>query len=399
MMVVAAIADTATMLLQLGGVIVALAIVGRVAHALRLSPVPFYLVVGLLVSADGPGDIGAAEEFIEVGAQIGIVLLLLLLGLEYSADEFVGSMRSNARGGLLDLGLSFTPGFVAGVLLGWGALAAFVLGGITYISSSGIVAKLLGDLGRTGNRETPTVLSLLVIEDLVMAIYLPLLVSLLVGGSIASTTGSILGGLVAVGLVLVLALRYGATVSRWIFSRSDEVLLFTILGVTFVLAGVAETLHVSAAVGAFLVGIALSGPAADSARPLLEPLRDLFAGAFFVFFALEIELSELPAALPVALALAVVTSATKVVTGWWAARRAGIATRGRFRAGTTMVARGEFSIVIAGLAVSYQVDGELAALAACYVLILAFAGPVVTRFSDDFVALVDRKRKRNPEIA
>jgi CPA2 family monovalent cation:H+ antiporter-2 len=147
------------------------------------------------------------------------------------------------------------------------------------------------------------------------------------------------------------------------------------------------------------VGIALSGPAADSARPLLEPLRDLFAGAFFVFFALEIELSELPAALPVALALAVVTSATKVVTGWWAARRAGIATRGRFRAGTTMVARGEFSIVIAGLAVSYQVDGELAALAACYVLILAFAGPVVTRFSDDFVALVDRKRKRNPEIA
>jgi CPA2 family monovalent cation:H+ antiporter-2 len=391
-MVLAATSETATLLLQLGGVIVALAVVGRVAHALRLSPVPLYLVVGLLVSADGPGDIGAAEEFIEVGAEIGIVLLLLLLGLEYSADEFVGSMRSNARSGVLDLGLSFTPGFVAGLLLGWGALTAFVLGGITYISSSGIVAKLLGDLGRTGNRETPTVLSLLVIEDLVMAIYLPLLVSLLVGGSVASTTGSMLGGLATVAVVLVLALRFGVTISRWIFSRTDEVLLFCILGIPFVIAGVAETLHVSAAVGAFLVGIALSGPAADSARPLLEPLRDLFAGAFFVFFAIEIELSELPAALPVALALAIVTSATKVITGWWAARRAGIATRGRYRAGTTMVARGEFSIVIAGLAVSYRVDGELAALAAAYVLILAFAGPILTRFSDDLVGLDERRR-------
>jgi CPA2 family monovalent cation:H+ antiporter-2 len=383
--------ETATLLLQLGGVIIALALLGRLAHVLRISPVPFYLLVGLVVSEDGLVDVGAAEEFIEVGAQIGIVLLLLLLGLEYSADEFVASMRTSGPAGLLDLVLNFTPGFVAGLLIGWSPLAAFVLGGVTYISSSGIIAKLLGDLERVGNRETPSILALLVFEDLVMALYLPLLASLLVGGAVMATLGSISVALAAVGVVLVVALRFGHIISRWVFSRSDEVLLFTILGVTFLVAGLAEQLQASAAVGAFLVGIALSGPAADNAHSLLEPLRDLFAGAFFVFFALEIDLSELSRYAAVAVGLAIATGATKIFTGWWAARRAGIATRGRFRAGTALMAHGEFSIVIAGLAVSSGIQPGLGALVACYVLVLATVGPVASRFSDNLVMAFDRR--------
>jgi monovalent cation:H+ antiporter-2, CPA2 family len=389
----AASGDGARLFLELGAVILGLALLARLAAAIGLSPIPFYLLVGLALGEGSPVRLSISTEFIESGSQIGVVLLLFLLGLEYSGPELIGSLRQSAPTGAVDLVLNATPGFLAGLLLGWGPLAALILAGVTYISSSGIIAKLLSDLGRTGNRETPTVLAVLVIEDLTMAVYLPLVAGILVGGSALSTTGSILIALVAVTAVLGLAVRYGDHLSRLVFSRSDEVLLFTLLGMTLLVAGIAEQLQVSAAVGAFLVGIAISGRSADAAHGLLTPLRDLFAGAFFVFFALETDLEALPAVAPAAIALAAVTAVTKVATGWWGARRAGIATPGRFRAGFALVARGEFSIVIAGLAVAGGVERRLGPLTAAYVLTLAVLGPVITRFGDPVVLrFTDRAR-------
>ena len=120
-------------------------------------------------------------------------------------------------------------------------------------------------------------------------------------------------------------------------------------GLALVVAGLAEAISISAAVGAFLVGIALSGEAASKAHSLLMPLRVLFAAVFFVFFGLSTDPREIPAVLAVAVALGVVTTGTKILTGWWAAKRSGIARAGRLRAGLALVARGEFSIIIAGL--------------------------------------------------
>ncbi len=147
-------------------------------------------------------------------------------------------------------------------------------------------------------------------------------------------------------------------------------------------AGLAEKLQVSAAVGAFLVGIALTGPVAEGARELLAPLRDLFAAVFFVFFGLQTDPHSLPPALLVASALAVVSVVGKLATGWWAAKRRGISVPGRLRTGGTLIAHGEFSIVIAGLAVSAGQPAKLGALAACYVLLLAFVGALAARAAD-----------------
>jgi CPA2 family monovalent cation:H+ antiporter-2 len=144
---------------------------------------------------------------------------------------------------------------------------------------------------------------------------------------------------------------------------------------------VASQLQVSAAVGAFLLGIAISGSTAENATRMLEPLRDLFAAMFFVVFGLNTNPATIPPVLGVALGLAVVTAITKLATGWWAAKRQGIARMGRARAGAALVARGEFSIVIAGLAVAAgAVDEQLAALATAYVLIMAILGPLAARF-------------------
>lgn len=373
--------DTALLLLELGGIIFLLAVLARIAVRLGLSPIPLYLLGGLAIGEGGVVPIVTSDRFIETGADLGVVLLLLMLGLEYTGDELIQSLRSSTPAGLVDLAANFTPGFAAGVLLGLGPLPSLFLGGVTYISSSGVAAKLLSDLGWIANREAPVVLSLLVFEDLAMAIILPVLAVAAIGGSFASAIGSVAAALVTVTLILASSARFGDRLSRAVFSGSDEVSLLTLLGITLLVAGVAEQLNVSAAVGAFLVGIGVSGEAAHRARKLLTPLRDVFAGVFFVFFGLSIDPTELPGvAIPVLL-LAVVTGTTKMLTGWWASRRVGVGPRGRRRAATALIARGEFSIVIAGLGVTAGVDPRLSAIAAGYVLVMATLGPIAARFA------------------
>jgi CPA2 family monovalent cation:H+ antiporter-2 len=148
-------------------------------------------------------------------------------------------------------------------------------------------------------------------------------------------------------------------------------------------------------VGAFLVGIALSGEVAEGAHALLSPLRDLFAAVFFVFFGLHTNPATIPDVLLPALALAFVTALSKIATGYWAARRAGIGSRGRWRAGGALVARGEFSIVIAGLAVTAGVEPSLGPLATAYVLILVIVGPLTARFTEPMGRYVGERRRKS----
>jgi CPA2 family monovalent cation:H+ antiporter-2 len=305
-----------------------------------------------------------------------------LLGLEYTAQELVDGVRSVAPAGLIDLALNFTPGVLAGLILGWGPVLALFLGGVTYISSTGVVAKLLGDLGWTGNRETPVVLSLLVFEDVMMAIMLPILAVLALGGT--PTTAMITVGLAlgVLALIVGVAHRQGDRLGALVFHRSDEVALLTVFGLTLVVAGLAEGVNLSAAVGAFLVGMALSGEAVARADALLTPLRDLFAAVFFTFFGLSTDPREIPGVLVVALLLGLVTTATKYATGVWAARRHGVGRQAQQRVGVALVARGEFSIIIAGLALGVTGGEDLAALAAAYVLIMAVAGPLLAKIVD-----------------
>jgi CPA2 family monovalent cation:H+ antiporter-2 len=178
-------------------------------------------------------------------------------------------------------------------------------------------------------------------------------------------------------------------------SHGDEVVLLKVLGLTVLVAGVAQQLQVSAAVGAFLVGIALSGPLAHSARELLSPLRDLFAAVFFVLFGLHTNPADLPPVAGVAALLAVAGIATKLITGWMAAARLGSAVTGRLRTGTALLPRGEFNIVIAGLAVTAGVNPRLGPVAAAYVLILAVAGPLLARAAEPLAGRL-RQRARPP---
>jgi CPA2 family monovalent cation:H+ antiporter-2 len=380
--VAAASDDVALAFIELGAIAIGLAILARVSDRLGVSPIPAYLLAGVVFGEGGIVGPNLSANFLELAAEIGVVLLLLTLGLEYSAEELSDGVKTGWRGGVLDLALNATPGALAAVLLGWSAEAAVLLAGVTYISSSGVIAKVLTDLGRLGNRETPSVLTLLVIEDLAMAAYLPCVAVMLAGRSLSEGVVAVVIALSVAGTVLLAAIRYGHQLTRVLHARTDEAVLLGLVGTTLLVAGIAQQLDVSAAVGAFLVGIALSGPLQERVTILVAPLRDLFAAVFFVLFGFSIDPATLPDVLLPALALALVTAATKIATGWYAAGQSGSSARGRMRAGTVLVARGEFSIVIAGLALASSVEADLVALAAAYVLILAVTGPILTRFAD-----------------
>jgi monovalent cation:H+ antiporter-2, CPA2 family len=369
------------LLIELGLLFLGLSLLGLLARRFGLSPIPFVLVAALALGDGGVVPLSTAQPFIEAAAEIGVVLLLLALGLEFSADELFSSLRRHGPSGLVDLLLNAPPGFVAGLLLGLPWQGALALAGITWISSSGIAARLLGDLGRLANRETPAVLSVLVLEDLAMALFLPLLVVALAGGGPASAVAGIGLAVGAVVLVLLAAQRHGQRLGRLLASPDDEQVLLRLVGLTLLVAGLAQALGASAAVGAFLVGLALPASFAERARAILGPLRDLFAATFFVAFGLSTDPAALLPVLPAVLLLALVTTGTKVGTGWFAARRDGVGVPGRLRAGTALVARGEFSIVIAGLAVTAGLT-ELGPVATGYVLVLAIGGPVLARFAD-----------------
>jgi CPA2 family monovalent cation:H+ antiporter-2 len=369
-------------LIELGAVLLVLAVLGRIAGRFSLPSIPLYLVAGLLLGEGSVFPLDASTEFIRIGADVGVVLLLLLLGLEYTPADLQTGLRSNWPSGIVDLAANFVPGFVAGMLLGWSFTPSLLLGGITYISSSGIIAKLLSDLERYANRETPIVLAVLVIEDIAMAVFLPVIGVLIVGSSPLQGVASVVVALAVVVAALFVSVQYSVHVSRLLDTRSAELLLLTVLGLTFLVAGLAEELQVSAAVGAFLLGVTISGQVAERGREMLEPIRDVFGGLFFVFFGLQIDPATLTPMLLPAFALAGVTAVTKGSTGWWAAGRMGIGRRGRLRTAMSLVPRGEFSIVIAGIGVAAGIESDLGPLAASYVLILAIGGSLAMRYAD-----------------
>lgn len=386
---------TAVLLLELGAVVFGLGVLGSLAGRVGLSPIPLYLLAGLAFGTGGLLPLEAPEGFFATGAEVGVVLLLLVLGLEYTAGDLVENLRRQAPVGVADLLLNGLPGAALAWYLGWGPTAALAMFGVTAISSSGIISKVLTDLGRLGNRETPAVLGVLVIEDLAMAAYLPMLTGIVAATSTGDAVLSIAVALATLAAVLVVAVRHGGSVTRFVGSRSAEILLLRVLGLALLVAGAAEAVHVSAAVGAFLLGIALSGEVAERIGDVLAPLRDLFAAVFFVFFGLSTDPSQLPAALLPAAALAAVGVVTKLGTGWVAGRRAGVGPPGRVRAGAALVARGEFSIIIAGLVLG-SVPAAFGPTVAAYVLILAVLGPLSPRLADPWAHRLARRAGSSP---
>lgn len=372
--------ENSMLLAEIGAALLVLGIVAFIANKLKFSVVPLYLLIGLAIGEGGVVPLSLSEEFLNTGAQIGAIMLLLLLGLEYSAYDLAKAFQDRKSAGLIDFVANATPGFVLGWLLGWGLGGALALAGITYVSSSGIAAQLIKEMGWRRSEVSKRAIGVLVFEDLALAPYLPLLTSIVLGVSAVSGIISVSLALAITGLVILVSFRGTAKWSKILDPNEPGGLLLTVFGAALLAAGLADLVGFSGVVAAFLIGLLLTGEVAETARARLSPIRDIFSAIFFLFFGITTNPADIPAVLPLALLLTAFGIAGKYLVGWWVTRDLSDP-MSAWRATGFLIARGEFSMVIAALAAPIVLGIQLQALTLAYVILTAFAASVVLRFS------------------
>mgnify|MGYP002654196121 FL=1 len=372
-------AEASQTLAEIGALLLGLGVIAFIAARLNFSVVPMYLVVGLAVGQGGFGLVNLSSDFLAIGAQIGAILLLLLLGLEYSATDLAKAFKDRKSAGIFDIATNFIPGALLALAFGWGPLAAFVVGGIAYVSSSGIASQLIRETGWRKSELSKRVVAILVFEDLALAPYLPLLSSMVLGLSAAAGLVSVSVALIITGLVLIISYRGNTKWSRILSPDVPSGLLLTVFGSALLAAGVADLAGFSGAVAAFLVGLLLTGEVANTVRGRLGSLRDLFAAIFFLFFGLATNFDDLLEVLPPVLLFVLVGVAGKFAVGWWIAKDMGDKLSW-IRAGAFLTPRGEFSMVIAALAAPAVLSVNLQALTLSYVTLTAVIGSLALRF-------------------
>ena len=368
-----------------------LAAASVLAGRLRLSAIPVFIVAGILLGpSPGFPTVIEASAGTDLLARLGIVLLLFFLGLEFSLDRILAARKLVLMGGVIDLVLNGALGLAVGVILLGPVPEAVLLGGLVYVSSSGIVTRALFDMRRLGDDETDLVLGVLVFEDLAIAVFLGIAAALASGDSVG---GGEIAGTAGLALLFVFAFLL---VGRWAHHAIDRIVprldreQILLAGLALALGGAAlgEAAGLSEAVGALLAGVLLSGSEVrDQIEQQLLGLRDFAAAIFFFAFGLEVDLGEVSRDVLVWLVLAVpVAIVGKMVGGYLAGRATGFTRRQSTNVGAALVARGEFSIILAQLAAGgAALDADfrdlVAPFAGLFVLATAVAGVVLMRES------------------
>jgi CPA2 family monovalent cation:H+ antiporter-2 len=389
--------------LEIGLALSLIAIAALVSSRLRFSVVPFLILAGMVVGPHapkiGPLDFRFIESgtLIEIMGRIGVLFLLFYLGLEFSVSRLIKSGKSIVVGGTIYIGINFALGIGYPALLGWPLKEVLISAGITTISSSAIVAKVLFDLRRMANSETELILGIIMYEDVFLAVYLSIVSGVILSGatSIGATIKSA-GIALAFILGMIIIGRLATPVLNWAFRiSSNEVFLLVLFACLFLFAGFGETIHVAEAIGALLLGLVLAETEhGERMGHLIVPFRDFFGALFFFGFGLTIDPFALGGAVWPVVGAVVVTIFGNVLAGMLAGKSAGYDNSSSLNVGMTVVSRGEFSIIMANVAKAGGLLPVLQPFAALYVLILAVLGPLLTKESDRLYWLLSKLGRR-----
>ncbi len=387
-------------LIALGGAFLAAGLLARLGGRIGLPTIPFFMAAGILFGPNTPGIVLVQNpEQLELFADVGLIMLLFHLGLEFSLKDLLGGGPRLIGAGVIYLLLNVGGGLVFGLALGWGIPEALVIAGAVGISSSAIVTKVLIDLERLANPETRLILGIIVVEDIFLALYLAILQPVLGEATGAGESLLLFGRAFLFLLVLFSIARYGARfVGRLLGSEDDEELLTVIfVGLAIIVAGFAEEIGVSDAIGAFMVGLILAETKqAHLIERLVLPLRDAFAAVFFFVFGLSIDPGSLgPVVVPVAIAI-VLTLFLNVMAGVICSRMNGFGRRQASNVGFTILGRGEFSLILASFAAAAGLDDRIGAFVALYVLVLALGAPVLASRSKWLAQVIPQRAFRPP---
>ncbi|MET3508650.1 cation:proton antiporter [Plantibacter flavus] len=389
-------------LLILGVLFVIAYILGRLGKLIGLPSIPVYMLVGLLASPyTGWFPLDFASAQIELIAVFGLVLLLFNLGLEFDQDEFFGNAGKLIVSGGSYILVNMAAGLVFGFLVGWGTREALIIAGITATSSSAIVTKLLIELKRLTNDETPMILGVTVVEDIFIAIYLAIVGVVLSGETeVWPVIGKLAIAFTFILVMFAIARFGGRFVSRLFRTKDDE--LFTILffGLAVAFGGIGELLGVTDAIGAFLIGLVLGATRfRNKIEQIAIPLRDVFGAFFFLNFGLALDPTKFGSVLVPVLLAVVMTVVLNVLAGQFVAWLNGLGPQAGINAAVILQNRGEFALILATLSLSAGLNPLIQPFAGLYVLIMAVMGPIVAGRSEQIGAVILRPRRRKARRA
>lgn len=376
------------LVLEVGIALILIAIGSIIANKLKFSIIPFLIVIGMLVGPHAPtfGIIDLtfiqSDEIIQFLGRIGVLFLLFYLGLEFSVGKLAKSGKNIVFGGSIYVALNFVLGVIYGLLVGMPWLETLIIAGLLSVSSSAIVAKVLVDLKRTANPETELILGMILFDDIFLALFLTTMSGILLAGS-TSFIGISTSVLISIGymiLFFIIAKKGAGLLNKWLNIKSDEIFIIVIFATLFFVAGFSETIHVAEAIGALLLGLVFSETEhRDRIEHLVVPFRDFFGAIFFFSFGLSIDPSTLIDAIWLSLGAVIVTIIGNLIAGIVSGRNAGLSYKASTNIGLTIMARGEFSIIVANLGITAGLSPILTPFTALYVLILAIIGPFLAK--------------------
>lgn len=330
----------------------AMVLAGRV---LRLPPILAYMAGGLLL---GPvGGVLAPSESLDLFSELGVALLLFIVGLELSVSKLRDMGGTVLAAGVAQVLLTALPGAGLALVLGFGPGAAVITGLVVAFSSTAVVIKLLDRTGRMDREDGRLAIGILLVQDLLVVVAL----TVLGGWDPSAGAGGLaphLGGLLISlgGMAVIVAV--GAAAGRWVLPGLARWLQptpegFFVVGLTWAFAFMiaAETLHLSVELGAFVAGVILAQvPHTEELRRRTHPLVDFFLAVFFVTLGAGIDTSAMAATWPAALAVAALVIVGKPLVVTVVLRLAGQRLRTAFLAGLTLGQISEFAFILAGLA-------------------------------------------------
>jgi CPA2 family monovalent cation:H+ antiporter-2 len=386
-------------LLALGAALLVAGIFARVGRRYGLPTIPLFMLAGFLFGPNTPGlDLVHDPGDLRLVATLGLVLLLFSLGLEFTMADLADGGRKLLAVGAVYLALNVGVGVAFGFLLGWGDREALVIAGIVGISSSAIVTKLVVELRRIANPETRLILGVVVVEDIFLALYLAVLQPVLDDTQgLHDIVVSIVTAFTFLIVLAVVARKGARLVGKLVDTDDNELLVVCFVGFAVLVAGVAEELGVSDAIGAFMAGLILAETRhRQRIEELVLPLRDTFAAMFFFAFGVTIDPGAVVSvAGPVAIAV-VLTVVLNVTAGAIAARTYGLGRTAAANIGLTVLARGEFALILASYAAAAGLDERIAPFVAGYVLILALGAPIAAKYAPWLATRVGRDRSSGP---
>jgi CPA2 family monovalent cation:H+ antiporter-2 len=386
---------------DLAVVMIVAAIVTIAFHRFKQPVVLGYIIAGVIIGPHTPPyALIHDKETIDTLAELGVILLMFSLGLEFSLRKLkqVGAPAFIAA--LLEILLLFGVGHEIARFFGWGQMNSIFLGAMLSMSSTTVIIKVLGELGKMKEHFSQLIFGILIIEDILGIAMIALLSGIAMTGTLSvSDVGVTLGKLsifftvtLVVGLIAVPQLiRYVARFKR------NEMLVVTLLGLCFGVSLLAVKLGYSVALGAFIIGAIIAETREiHRIEALIEPVRDMFSAIFFVAIGLLIDPKMLITYWQPILVITLAVIIGKVLTCSFGAFIGGNDTRTSLKVGMGLAQIGEFSFIIASLGLSKKVTSDfLYPIAVAVSAITTLLTPYLIKSADGLVAWFDRKAPKS----